>query len=956
MLSVPLLTLAGLAALAAPVLAQGGGISTERVDLYQGDPHVVHLDNVTFYGALLDKPHAWAMEFYMDWCGHCQRFAPIWSEVARRAKDWGTVIKVGAINCARRRNSAICRTFGIHGVPQVRLFGPRVRRGMPGLSGIQHDPDRMVGVLIEFVTTIQRRQQPEGWPTLTEHRGSARQLLRNPEPLQALILEEVGRSMGRSVQLDLSSQQHLVRVSRTAHLPADLTQKPSSLPALVLMRPDGSQELVTAKPGQDPRVLFSAVIRRNIGLMDIPSTTVAPTVAPAPTPAPTRAPADRVFMVDMENAIVVALKQEVISHNVIEGEALEALRGFLRMLLDLFPGRSHLMSSLQQVLGSITGPERISGEALERLLKSSSPWWPGLPELQPYQACRGSRPNYRGYSCGLWTLFHSLTVQELRNVPEGRNATVLPAVHGYVKHFFSCRHCSRHFQQMAAEDGLFNVSSTEDSLLWLWRAHNKVNGRIAGDVTEDPLHPKRQFPDRKLCPYCFVGDQCDTYEVIDFLLQFYAAEKFHGHSEVVPGIMRFPSEMLHVLPTVVRASPAEESEITPGLGTGRSRTQRRVTYTRPRVVVRVRPGPATSALTPSASAVRSIVAPLTASPVTLVESVAHVLRRLQNGGGPEDSERLERDRLVKVAEMMAAESGSTDESTDEDDVRDLASQLTSRKEVVRLSQKMVDQATPPPPCAAKKHNLDSEHLTLTEVSRELRRRYDAANDLLSTSASAGVGATPSGTSTTPGGTSTTPGTSATSCLLVPTILESPKRYLYTLMTRRKRLTVRKDSEDEGDSVEELPDASSAQRGDASVDSITNCNVVNAVGQNRRLEKQRARGLPPGGDKENRAPAGGVKDEGFYAQFPLMKEVAHKGDLIAFKCWDMAADYSPFVSEYREATVMETGDGGQYRPRGRRRGRFEITSPDDDEVVDLEEESGIEERCWSELIQPRLLHP
>ena len=62
----------------------------------------------------------------------------------------------------------------------------------------------------------------------------------------------------------------------------------------------------------------------------------------------------------------------------------------------------------------------------------------------------------------------------------------------------------------------------------------------------------------------------------------------------------------------------------------------------------MRPGPATSALTPSASAVRSIVAPLTASPVTLVESVAHVLRRLQNGGGPEDSERLERDRLVKV--------------------------------------------------------------------------------------------------------------------------------------------------------------------------------------------------------------------------------------------------------------------------------------------------------------------
>ena len=47
---------------------------------------------------------------------------------------------------------------------------------------------------------------------------------------------------------------------------------------------------------------------------------------------------------------------------------------------------------------------------------------------------------------------------------------------------------------------------------------------------------------------------------------------------------------------------------------------------------------------------------------------------------------------------------------------------------------------------------------------------------------------------------------------------------------------------------------------------------------------------------------------------------------------------------------------EYRPRGRRRGRFEITTPDDDEVVDLEEESGLEERRWTELIQPRLVHP
>ena len=77
---------------------------------------------------------------------------------------------MGSINCARRRNSAICRDFGILGVPHVKLFEPRARRGTPGYSGIQHDPDKMVQLLVEFVSTVQRRRRPEGWPDLSEYR------------------------------------------------------------------------------------------------------------------------------------------------------------------------------------------------------------------------------------------------------------------------------------------------------------------------------------------------------------------------------------------------------------------------------------------------------------------------------------------------------------------------------------------------------------------------------------------------------------------------------------------------------------------------------------------------------------------------------------------------------------------------------------------------------------------
>ncbi|XP_037073820.1 uncharacterized protein LOC119095018 [Pollicipes pollicipes] len=152
---------------------------------------------------------------------------------------------------------------------------------------------------------------------------------------------------------------------------------------------------------------------------------------------------------------------------------------------------------------------------------------------------------------------------------------------------------------------------------------------------------------------------------------------------------------------------------------------------------------------------------------------------------------------------------------------------------------------------------------------------------------------------------------------------------------------------------------------ATVDSIGNCNVVNEVGQSRRLEKQRARRLPPGGETGDCSPPPCMlpKDEAYYSQFPVMKEPPRRRDIVAFKCWDMDEQYSPYISGYQEATVMEVSDGGQltlqlldYQPRGRRQGRFEITSADDDEIVDLEEEAGIVEKAWSELFQPRLLHP
>lgn len=105
---------------------------------------------------------------------------------------------------------------------------------------------------------------------------------------------------------------------------------------------------------------------------------------------------------------------------------------------------------------------------------------------------------------------------------------VLTAVAGYMKHFFGCSYCSKHFTQMAATMDS-DVTSPKEVVLWLWRSHNKVNKRLHGDASEDPMHPKVLFPPKSACPKCYntLGTQeaqFDEEAVLGYLLELYGAD------------------------------------------------------------------------------------------------------------------------------------------------------------------------------------------------------------------------------------------------------------------------------------------------------------------------------------------------------------------------------------------------------------------------------------------------
>lgn len=57
---------------------------------------------------------------------------------------------------------------------------------------------------------------------------------------------------------------------------------------------------------------------------------------------------------------------------------------------------------------------------------------------------------------------------------------MLQTIRGYVRTFFGCKGCSQHFEEMAKES-MDSVKTADQAILWLWKKHNLVNSRLAGE-------------------------------------------------------------------------------------------------------------------------------------------------------------------------------------------------------------------------------------------------------------------------------------------------------------------------------------------------------------------------------------------------------------------------------------------------------------------------------------------
>lgn len=251
---------------------------------------------------------------------------------------------------------------------------------------------------------------------------------------------------------------------------------------------------------------------------------------------------DYLYQLDLENALRYSINHEISSMKSIDGEKMKALQKYLAVLAAYFPLRRNNVY-LEVIRDVVEKKSAMTGEEFSQLAKTTeeemSPVYSGAP--RQWIGCKGSTDSYRGYPCGLWTMFHMLTVnfalernkafvaQTLLQDP----VAVLRAMHAYIGTFFGCADCAAHFLEMAGRNKIFDVRTKDEAVLWLWRAHNEVNARLSGDNTEDPEHKKIQYPAAEHCPACrHINNSWNEQEVLRYLKVKYSYNsiKFDGIS------------------------------------------------------------------------------------------------------------------------------------------------------------------------------------------------------------------------------------------------------------------------------------------------------------------------------------------------------------------------------------------------------------------------------------------
>ena len=428
-------------------------------------PSAVHLTSDgadADIGKMTDDAEFAAIEFFAPWCPHCQNFGPTWETVAAYFNKGE-----GA--------------GGSRPTPRVTVFSIDcvAERDMCHDFHIRGYPTALFGTLAQFKAEKAK-----------ENAGALTKLGINTAKN---ILDAIGKETGGSYALESARD--------TAETEA--------------------KEERDAAARENARKNETAGDSRNLPHADLRDIAVATIRAYHEMTSPA------LLRPESRDAFVAFVELLASSHPL--RACADASKRVVRSFDDSWPAEDGDMDGVRARLSKV----RICGDEMREMLGVASDREaidPNDPDAifrdeRLWRSCAGSAEGKRGYTCGLWNVFHALAARApavhdgspRRGVPldaatprDTGGSAWFASVTGWIEHFFPCDECRSHFMTMASEAvGAEAVVTSRDAQLWAWKTHNRVNARLAerearGEATGsgDPAFPKTQWPDSAACPGC----------------------------------------------------------------------------------------------------------------------------------------------------------------------------------------------------------------------------------------------------------------------------------------------------------------------------------------------------------------------------------------------------------------------------------------------------------------------
>ncbi|KAE9131276.1 hypothetical protein PF010_g3559 [Phytophthora fragariae] len=210
---------------------------------------------------------------------------------------------------------------------------------------------------------------------------------------------------------------------------------------------------------------------------------------------------------------------------VLEGERYEAAVTWVRALAASFPMEEN-RAAFAVLVDEMKQQDRWKQAEWKEMLEKWKATASAMSNPQKLFASKDDLELCTTYTCGLWTLFHSLTVN---NVKTGwKPSEIMAAIRLVVKHFFGCEECRRHFLKANPESIIDKLAVRDDDgphavAFWIWTMHNTVN-----KVLRKPM-----WPTRLSCPNCYAANdqalsldpaQLNEEDIVAYIRKVYKIE------------------------------------------------------------------------------------------------------------------------------------------------------------------------------------------------------------------------------------------------------------------------------------------------------------------------------------------------------------------------------------------------------------------------------------------------